>query len=116
MSTLSKYIMSRQFAATYLFGLMMLWLFSPYCRATTAADQTQLTLMIQQLNALEHTARDMNLKKYEPGKRYYFDYPRLTRDIERIRLGLENYLTPSRAQPRDPVELSGSYSTEGRKP
>lgn len=52
----------------------------------------------------------------EPGQRYFFDYPRLAADIERIRHGLENYLTPSRAQPRDPVELSGSYSAEGRKP
>lgn len=88
----------------------------PHASAASASEQSNLAIMIRQLNALEDTARRSTQLPDEPGKRYYFDYPRLTRDIERIRLGLENYLTPSRAQPRDPVELSGSYSSEGRKP
>jgi RAQPRD family integrative conjugative element protein len=52
----------------------------------------------------------------EPGKRFFFDYQRLAGDIARIRHGLEDYLTPSRAQPRDTVELSGQYTKQGRKP
>lgn len=84
--------------------------------AASASEQSNMAIMIRQLNTLEDTAQRSAQLTDEPGKRYYFDYPRFTRDIERIRLGLENYLTPSRAQPRDPVELSGSYSTEGRKP
>ena len=84
--------------------------------AASASEQSNLAIMIRQLNALEDTAQRSAQLTDEPGKRYYFDYPRFAQDIERIRLGLENYLTPSRAQPRDPVELSGSYSTEGRKP
>ena len=87
-----------------------------HASAASASEQSNLAIMIRQLNTLEDTAQRSAQLTDEPGKRYYFDYPRLTRDIERIRLGLENYLTPSRAQPRDPVELSGSYSTEGRKP
>ena len=87
-----------------------------HASAASASEQSNLAIMIRQLNALEDTAQRSAQLTDEPGKRYYFDYPRLAQDIERIRLGLENYLTPSRAQPRDPVELSGSYSTEGRKP
>lgn len=84
--------------------------------ATSASEHSNLVIMIRQLNALEDTARRSAQVADEPGQRYFFDYPRLAADIERIRHGLENYLTPSRAQPRDPVELSGSYSAEGRKP
>lgn len=84
--------------------------------ATSASEHSNLAIMIRQLNALEDTARRSAQVADEPGQRYFFDYPRLAADIERIRHGLENYLTPSRAQPRDPVELSGSYSAEGRKP
>ncbi len=88
----------------------------PHASAASASEQSNLAIMIRQLNALEDTAQRSALLTDEPGKRYYFDYLRLTRDIQRIRTGLENYLSPSRAQPRDPVELSGHYSTEGRKP
>lgn len=88
----------------------------PHVSAASASEQSNLAIMIRQLNALENTTQRSAQLSDEPGKRYYFDYPRLTRDVERIRMGLGNYLTPSRAQPRDPAELSGSYSTEGRKP
>ena len=41
--------------------------------------------------------------------RYHFDYGRLAADLERVRGGIHDYLTPSRAQPRDPAELLGDY-------
>ncbi|KRP61037.1 conjugal transfer protein [Pseudomonas orientalis] len=84
--------------------------------AASASEQANLDVMIRQLNALEDTARRSAQVADEPGKRYFFDYQRLAGDIARIRHGLEGYLTPTRAQPRDPVELSGQYTTEGRKP
>ncbi|WP_314915872.1 RAQPRD family integrative conjugative element protein [Pseudomonas helleri] len=82
----------------------------------TPDDESSLGELFRSLNALQDTARRSAQFADEPCKRYLFDYPRLADDIERIRHGLENYLTPSRAQPRDSVELSGSYSAEGRKP
>lgn len=82
--------------------------------AASASEQANLDVMIRQLNALEDTARRSAQVADEPGKRYFFDYQRLAGDIARIRHGLEGYLTPSRAQPRDPAELSGQYTTEGR--
>nr|WP_273649646.1 RAQPRD family integrative conjugative element protein [Pseudomonas aeruginosa] len=35
--------------------------------------------------------------------------PRVRKDLQRVRAGIQDYLTPPRAQPRDPVELSGDY-------
>ncbi|MBI6655495.1 RAQPRD family integrative conjugative element protein [Pseudomonas carnis] len=87
-----------------------------HATAASASEQANLDVMIRQLNALEDTARRSAQVADEPGKRYFFDYQRLAGDIARIRHGLEGYLTPTRAQPRDPVELSGQYTTEGRKP
>ncbi|RMV84787.1 hypothetical protein ALP04_05408, partial [Pseudomonas amygdali pv. sesami] len=49
----------------------------------------------------------------ESAQRYHMDYSRLVSDIARIRQGLQDYLTPSRAQPRDPVEISGQYNVSG---
>ena len=45
----------------------------------------------------------------EPVERYRFDYLRLSKDIQRIRQGVQGYMSPSRAQPRDATELVGDY-------
>lgn len=84
--------------------------------AASASEQSQLAVMLRQLTTLEETAHRSAQIVDEPGKRYSFDYQRLTDDIARIRHGLKDYLSPTRAQPRDPVELSGNYTTEGRQP
>lgn len=84
--------------------------------AASSSEQANLYLMIQQLNALENTAQRSGKIANDPGRRYFFDYMRLTHDIARIRNGLNEYLSPIRAQPRDPVELSGDYTTEARTP
>lgn len=82
--------------------------------AAPASERTHLEMMIRQLNALEDTARRSGSIAHEPGKRYFFDYPRFADDIERVRLGIEGYLTPNRAQPRDPVEMSDTYTKKER--
>lgn len=85
--------------------------------AANASEQVNLEVMIRQLNALEDTARRSARVAEEPGQRYFFDYQRLASDIQRVRQGLQDYLTPSRAQPRDPAELTGNYTlTGGRMP
>ncbi|WP_159970299.1 RAQPRD family integrative conjugative element protein [Pseudomonas sp. 8Z] len=90
---------------------------STEAKASSASEQANLEVMIRQLNALEDTARRSAQVADEPGQRYFFDYERLATDIQRIRQGLQGYLTPSRAQPRDPVELTGDYTlTGGRMP
>lgn len=78
--------------------------------AASAHEQEQLSLVQQQLDTLERlAARAETTNRSEPDERYRFDYPRLTQDIQRIRHGVQDYLSPSRAQPRDPIELVGDY-------
>lgn len=84
----------------------------PMALAASSPEHTNIETMIRQLNALEDTARRSAKFTDEPGRRFYLDYQRLTGDIKRIRQGLESYLTPSRAQPRDPVEIFGSYTRQ----
>ncbi|WP_323159180.1 RAQPRD family integrative conjugative element protein [Pseudomonas marginalis] len=79
------------------------------CFAAGEHEQ-QLSLLIRQLDTLDtlvlRTSRD---EAPEANTRYRFDYPRLTQDIQRIRQGVQDYLSPSRAQPRDSTELVGEY-------
>lgn len=77
--------------------------------AAGAQDQ-QLSLLIRQLDTLDTLVKRASRDEApESNTRYRFDYPRLTQDIQRIRQGMQDYLSPSRAQPRDPAELVGDY-------
>lgn len=86
---------------------------TPTSHAAGASEQANIEVMVRQLNALEESARRSATIASEPGQRYHFDYERLAGDIERVRQGLQEYLTPSRAQPRDPAELAGKYTLNG---
>lgn len=78
--------------------------------ASSAHEQTQFSLILQQLDTIERLAtRTETAHTIEPDARYRFDYSRLSQDIQRIRHGIQGYLSPSRAQPRDPAELVGDY-------
>ncbi|MFY0750954.1 RAQPRD family integrative conjugative element protein [Pseudomonas sp. NFX5] len=78
--------------------------------AASAHEQSQLSLVLQQLDAIERLAtRAETVSPSESVERYRFDYPRLSKDIQRIRQGVQDYMSPSRAQPRDPAELVGDY-------
>ena len=78
--------------------------------AASTHELEQFSLVQQQLDTLERLAtRAKAARTLEPIERYRFDYPRLTQDIQRIRQGVQSYLFPSRAQPRDPSELVGDY-------
>ncbi|MNF52426.1 Plasmid protein [compost metagenome] len=78
--------------------------------AASAHEQDQLSLVQQQLDVIERLATQAAATSTtEPDVRYRFDYPQLIQDIQRIRHGVQGYLSPSRAQPRDPTELVGDY-------
>lgn len=82
-------------------------------RGETPTHRSELAAAVRQLNALERfVAQSAIESQAAPGERYYFDYPRLLADLGRVRTGIQGYLTPSRAQPRDPVELLGEYRAE----
>lgn len=78
--------------------------------AASAHEREQLSLVQQQLDTIERlAARAKVARTSEPNERYRFDYSRLIQDIQRIRHGVQGYLSPSRAQPRDPAEFIGDY-------
>jgi RAQPRD family integrative conjugative element protein len=78
--------------------------------AASAHEQSQFSLILQQLDTIERLAtRSDAASNSESNERYRFDYPRLIQDIQRIRQGVQGYLSPSRAQPRDSGELVGDY-------
>lgn len=81
--------------------------------AASAHEQDQLSLILQQLDTIEYLAiRAQTASSAESTERFRFDYPHLTQDIQRIRQGVQGYLSPSRAQPRYPREMVGDYRLE----
>lgn len=78
--------------------------------AASAHEENQLSLVLRQLDIIERLAtRAETANPSKSIERYRFDYPRLIQDIQRMRQGVQSYLSPSRAQPRDPTELVGDY-------
>lgn len=88
----------------------------PLARADDAAtERADLTIILRELNQVDRLA--MQAQSVAPaGGRYHFDYRRLDSDIARIRAGINDYLSPPRAQPRDDASLSGDYRGDGRSP
>lgn len=75
-------------------------------------ERIRLAGLIRQLDMFDRfTEQSASLPRQEHS-RYHFDYARLRKDIARVRLGIRDYLTPQRAQPRDPVMLIGDYRRE----
>ncbi|KTB93812.1 conjugal transfer protein [Pseudomonas syringae pv. syringae PD2774] len=78
--------------------------------AASDREQDQFSQVQQQLDIIERLVTQAEAAStFEPDDRYRFDYPRLIQDIQRIRQGVRDYLSPSRAQPRDPTDLVGNY-------
>ncbi len=85
--------------------------------ADTPAQRQQLAAALRQLDALERSVvQSESEADVAQGGRYYFDYPRLRADLDRVRIGIQDYLRPSRAQPRAltelSIELTGNYRAD----
>ncbi len=76
------------------------------------SEQTNLNLILRQLDTIDRITRSSESLPAEDGSRYTFDYPRLRAEIELIRQGIKAYQSPARAQPRHPPELTGHYLRE----
>ena len=85
--------------------------------ATPFTEREELTLTLSQLSQIEASLhRAQQSARTGINERYYFDYPRIHSDITTLRSGIENYLTPTRAQPRDTATLAGQYREEKTTP
>ncbi|WP_122339478.1 integrative conjugative element protein, RAQPRD family [Pseudomonas caricapapayae] len=81
--------------------------------AASAIEAENLELIIRQLAQAQRVAQRNSELSTTEGERYHFDYQRLQQDLDTVRKGLETYMTPTRAQPRDPGTLSGHYTRTG---
>jgi len=88
----------------------------PVRAANAESERARLAAMLRQLDVLDRLAQDSADATAPDGARYHFDYARLHADIDRIRKGITQYLSPPRAQPRDPQTLNGEYVVEGASP
>lgn len=82
---------------------------SPASAGGVTAEHEQLAALTRQLDLLDRLAEHAAHTAPQEHTRYHFDHARLRKDLQRVRAGIQDYLTPPRAQPRDPVELSGDY-------
>lgn len=80
--------------------------------SATAAEPARLATLLRQLDLIERQAEASARLTRDDGSRYHFDYPRLRDDVQRMRQGIRDHLSPQRAQPRDPLPLSGDYRRE----
>ncbi|HRY88407.1 MAG TPA: RAQPRD family integrative conjugative element protein [Rubrivivax sp.] len=77
------------------------------------AEREVLAAVVRQLDLLDRLAERAAAVSPPERARYHFDHARLREDVKRVRAGVQDYLIPQRAQPRDPVPLAGDY-TRGR--
>ncbi len=77
--------------------------------ADDTLEREQLAALARQLDLIDRLAEHAANSAPQERARYHFDHARLRKDLQRVRAGIQDYLTPPRAQPRDTVELSGDY-------
>lgn len=98
---------------TYAIPLLLISLVTHPVAAQEARERSDLSLVQQQITSIEQLAnRASRSTSKATGARYRFDYPMFAADLERVRQGIYKYLSPSRAQPADMVELTGDYRAE----
>ncbi|EBA9646356.1 conjugal transfer protein [Salmonella enterica] len=91
--------------------------FTTVTLAASLTEREELTLSLDQLTQIEASLhRAQQSARTSINERYYFDYPRIHSDITTLRSGIEHYLTPARAQPRDTATLVGQYREEKTTP
>lgn len=80
----------------------------------SAAEKDELALALRQLDQVQSALERAKIVavQNESDGRFFFDYEQATRDLKTVRQGIENYLEPSRAQPRDQGALVGQYRKE----
>lgn len=94
-------------------SMLLACLVSLGATAQDAPERSDLGLVQRQITTIELLADRANSSSVDAaGVRYRFDYPRFAADLERVRQGIHNYLSPSRAQPADLADLTGDYRAD----
>lgn len=82
---------------------------TPVIAADSSLEHEQLAVLARQLDLIDRLAEHAATTAPQARARYHFDYARLRADLKRVRTGVQDFLVPQRAQPRDPVPLAGDY-------
>lgn len=77
--------------------------------ADDTPEREQLAALAHQLDLIDRLAEHAANSAPQARARYHFDYAQLRADLKRVRTGVQDFLVPQRAQPRDPVPLAGDY-------
>ena len=80
--------------------------------SSNTPEPARLSGLLRQLDLIERLAEDSARLPRDCPSRYHFDYPSFRDDVERMRQSTRDHLSPQRAQPRDPLPLSGDYRRE----
>jgi len=78
----------------------------------TGSEPDRLAALLRQLDVIERLTEDSARLPRDDTSRYHFDYARFRDDLQRMRQGIRDHLSPQRAQPRDPLPLQGDYRRE----
>jgi RAQPRD family integrative conjugative element protein len=73
-----------------------------------------LASALHQLDLLDRFVTVASTYQPSPAERYHFDHTRLREDLHRVRAGIQAYLSPPRALPREPEPLAGDYLLSAR--
>ncbi|UFH29279.1 integrative conjugative element protein, RAQPRD family [Pseudomonas sp. CIP-10] len=94
-------------------SLLLVCLLSLGVTAQDAPERSDLGLVQRQITSIELLADRASSSSVDTaGARYRFDYSKFAADLERVRKSIQKYLSPSRAQPADLVDLTGDYRAE----
>jgi len=77
--------------------------------ADDTPEREQLAALARQLDLIDRLVEHATTTAPQARARYHFVYARLRADLKRVRTGVQDFLVPQRAQPRDPVPLAGDY-------
>ncbi|MDH0645232.1 RAQPRD family integrative conjugative element protein [Pseudomonas sp. GD03858] len=81
--------------------------------AQDVPERSDLGLVQRQLTSIALLADRASSSSVDAAEtRYQFDYSMFAADLKRMRQGIHQFLSPSRAQPTDLVELAGQYRAE----
>ncbi|MDD1148818.1 raqprd family integrative conjugative element protein [Pseudomonas sp. TNT2022 ID357] len=105
-------ILSRALSA---FVFMAMLIAQPANASEIPTEPELLTALLRQLALADRLAKQSADSAPQERSRYHFDYQRLSADLQRIQVGVHNYLTPQRAQPRDADALLGEYRQEAKR-
>lgn len=99
----------RALAAAVLAGALLA---QPVMADDGSREREHLAAVVRQIDLIDRLARQSAVASPRTRSRYHFDYRRFNADLQRLRHGVNDYLAPPRAQPRDPSALTGEYRRE----